>query len=249
MSEETPSFQPHSDEDLARLLEEQMRILRSEAPASQPVAAEKPAEVFTPLTSEPAPEPAFSVPVAEELPDSGIDELFGALLEDTSDVAVVREETVELFQPVVNDEDLELTQPIPTLIHEEVVEVAEVDDHVVMVEETTDVVVEDAHVVAERVISAISLDGDVVAASVMETEWSEPIPSMFGDVEPIPAVIPAPVVADVVEPVTSVVDEQITFVEEETFAVEISAPVENTVTSFGPRPSFDELVFGFQSEQ
>jgi len=198
MSEESESpFQPHSDEELARLLEEQMRAMRSSAPitAPQPTIVAAVEETVSKVESE------------DEL---GIDALFGALLEDTTDIPVVQveaEETVDF--PSIDENSLEHTQPI-SYIHEDVVTVAEVDDLVVVEESITEVavvddhivveetvvedVIEDAQVIAERVLSEISIDGEIVATTISETAGPDPIPQMFVD-SPVSETIAAPIAA------------------------------------------------------
>lgn len=289
MSDNSEStFQPHSDEELARLLEEQMRAMRSSQPvtAPQPVAPEV-ADVFTP---EPVAQPEVEPVVEEEL---GIEELFGALLEDTTDIPVIQTAEVveeEIFVPTVDESLLEHTQPI-TYIHEEVAEVAAVEDQII-VEETvideviddnhsvveatiTEVVIEDAHVVAERVLSEISIDGEIVATTIATSAGADPIPQMFGEaiysppvaqesisVEPIPAAVMdfTPVATEVeVEEVQAVEEpfESNDSVDEVVVEAEVSDEAEediphfrstHTVSSFAPRPSFDELVFGVKSD-
>ena len=256
MSEENEStFQPHSDEELARLLEEQMLAMRAAAPltAPQPVVET----------------PTVAAPQASE-PELGIDDLFGALLEDTTDIPVVQvveEAIIEL--PPVDENSLEHTQPI-TYIREDVVEAAIIDDHIVVEDTVVEEVIEDAHVIAERVLSEISIDGEIVATTVAETAGADPVPQMFGFAEisePVPAPVPAApafsaVVAEEVvaeenldifkeaaaEAVTEVVVEDV-IVEE---VVEIvDAPqlrMNNPINFFAPRPTFDELVFGVKSD-
>lgn len=240
MTENTgSSFEPLSDEQLALLLEEQMRALRGEPaparPAAEPLAplhAVEPDPIF-----EPAVEEAIS-PVEEE-EDEGIAALFGALLEDTAEVELVADVVVAetVVAESIDFDSLGHTQPI-TYLSEEVVTAAVVEDHIVVedtrVEEVfsepvifDDVVVEDAHLIAARVISEISIDGEVVATTVAASAGSEPIPLMFGEAtdavaEPAPLehtpgfaeVFTAAVVADAVipEPVTAkpVISETVT---------------------------------------
>lgn len=241
------TFQPHSDEELARLLEEQMRAMRS----AQPITAPQPVAAFT---SEPV-EPA----AGEEL---GIDDLFGALLEDTTDIPVVQEIVVEeIFVPSVDESTLEHTQPI-TYIHEDVVEAAVVEDHIIVEETVVEAVIEDAHVIAERVLSEISIDGEIVATTISETAGSDPIPQMFGEAvvsEPVVAPVfaasmsytPEPVILDEVrvedEVVEDVIVEEVIVEEFEAPQLRSTNPI-NHINSFSPRPSFDELVFGVKSD-
>lgn len=242
------TFEPHSDEELARLLEEQMRAMRSD----QPVTAPQPVSAYTPESVEPA-------AAVDEL---GIDDLFGALLEDTTDIPVVQETVVEeIFVPSVDESTLQHTQPI-TYILEDVVEAAVVDDHIIVEETVVEVVIEDAHVIAERVLSEISIDGEIVATTISETAGSDPIPQMFGE-----AVVSEPVAAPVFAasmsytPETDILDEvraENVVVEdvivEEIVVEEFDAPQLrstnpiNHINSFAPRPSFDELVFGVKSD-
>lgn len=265
MSEESEStFQPHSDEELARLLEEQMLAMRAATPMTAP----------QPVVGNPS---THSVDEAE--PELGIDDLFGALLEDTTDIPVVQvvQEVIELAP--VDESVLEHTQPI-TYIREDVVEAAVIDNHVIVEETVVEEVVEDAHVIAERVLSEISIDGEIVATTIAETAGSDPIPQMFGFaevVESVPAPVAAvPVVAavefaavdvedDVVifDEVTEVVEEEVipaadnsddvivehVIVDEVVEVVEVpQLRMNNPINSFAPRPTFDELVFGVKSE-
>lgn len=242
------TFQPHSDEELARLLEEQMRAMRS----AQPITAPQPVAAFTSESVEP-------VAVEEEL---GIDDLFGALLEDTTDIPVVEELVVEeIFIPSVDESTLEHTQPI-TYIQEDVVEAAVVEDHIIVEETVVEEIIEDAHVIAERVLSEISIDGEIVATTISETAGSEPIPQMFGEAvvsEPVAVPVfassmsytPEPVILDVVgaeaEVVEDVIVEEVVEEEFETPQLRSTNPI-NHINSFAPRPSFDELVFGVKSD-
>ena len=241
------TFQPHSDEELARLLEEQMRAMRS----AQPITAPQPVAAFT---SEPV------APAAGE--ELGIDDLFGALLEDTTDIPVVQEIVVEeIFVPSVDESTLEHTQPI-TYIHEDVVEAAVVEDHIIVEETVVEAVIEDAHVIAERVLSEISIDGEIVATTISETAGSDPIPQMFGEAvvsEPVAAPVfaasmsytPEPVILDEVrvedEVVEDVIVEEVVVEEFEAPQLRSTNPI-NHINSFSPRPSFDELVFGVKSD-
>lgn len=277
MSDESEStFRPHSDEELARLLEEQMRAMRSSAPITAP----------QPTVSAVPVEPEVAAEVVEEM---GIDELFGALLEDTTDIPVVQVEEEEIvFIPSVDESSLEHTQPI-TYIQEDVVEVAVIDeqivvdetiieaaiidDHIVVEETVVEEVIEDAHVVAERILSEISIDGEIVATTISETAGADPIPQMFGEAvpsEPVAAPVFAASMSYTPEPVVIeeniIVDEVVlednadeeVFIEEvvldEVIVEEFEAPVFrstnpiNQINSFAPRPTFDELVFGVKSD-
>ena len=256
MSEEQSSFQPHSDEELARLLEEQMRLMRGTAPAAHtPVPPAEQVEVSpSPIVESPGPE----FDVVEEAEDTGIDELFGALLEDTSEVVVVQEKVVEQFQPMVDESTLEHTQPI-TYIAEETVTAAVSDDHVVVEDVLVEDVVEDAQVIAERILSEISVDGVVVATTIAENAGPEPIPQMFGEAavsQPVPVVAPPVLISPVqeappVEYSVPIVEEVVEEVVEVDVVVETEVPrvrSNNPLISFAPRPTFDELVFGANSD-
>ena len=256
MSEEQSSFQPHSDEELARLLEEQMRLMRGTAPAAQtPVPPAEQVEV-SPSSVVESPGPEFDV--VEEAEDTGIDELFGALLEDTSEVVVVQETVVEQFQPMVDESTLEHTQPI-TYIAEETVTAAVIDDQVVVEDVLVEDVVEDAQVIAERILSEISVDGVVVATTIAETAGPEPIPQMFGEApvsQPVPVVAPPVLISPVqeappVEYSVPIVEEVVEEVVEVDVVAETEVPrvrSNNPLSSFAPRPTFDELVFGANSD-
>ena len=269
------TFQPHSDEELARLLEEQMRAMRS----AQPITSPQPIADFTPEPSD------VDAEVEEEL---GIDELFGALLEDTTDIPVVQVEEEVVFIPSVDESSLEHTQPI-TYIQEDVVEVAVIDEqivveetiteaaiidnHIVVEETVVEEVIEDAHVIAERILSEISIDGEIVATTISATAGADPIPLMFGEAAasaPIAAPVFAASMSYTPEPVVIegdiIVDEVVlednteeevaveAVVVDEVVVEEFEAPVFrstnpiNHINSFAPRPTFDELVFGVKSD-
>ncbi|MEG2490776.1 MAG: hypothetical protein RSA76_06605 [Aurantimicrobium sp.] len=269
------TFQPHSDEELARLLEEQMRAMRSSAPITAP----------QPTVSAVHVEPVVAAEVEEEL---GIDELFGALLEDTTDIPVVQVEEEVVFIPSVDESSLEHTQPI-TYIQEDVVEVAVIDEqivveetiteaaiidnHIVVEETVVEEVIEDAHVIAERILSEISIDGEIVATTISATAGADPIPLMFGEAAasaPIAAPVFAASMSYTPEPVVIegdiIVDEVVlednteeevaveAVVVDEVVVEEFEAPVFrstnpiNHINSFAPRPTFDELVFGVKSD-
>ncbi|MEG0595829.1 MAG: hypothetical protein RR853_07865 [Aurantimicrobium sp.] len=269
------TFQPHSDEELARLLEEQMRAMRSSAPITAP----------QPTVSAVPVEPVVAAEVEEEL---GIDELFGALLEDTTDIPVVQVEEEVVFIPSVDESSLEHTQPI-TYIQEDVVEVAVIDEqivveetiteaaiidnHIVVEETVVEEVIEDAHVIAERILSEISIDGEIVATTISATAGADPIPLMFGEAAasaPIAAPVFAASMSYTPEPVVIegdiIVDEVVlegnteeevaveAVVVDEVVVEEFEAPVFrstnpiNHINSFAPRPTFDELVFGVKSD-
>lgn len=269
------TFQPHSDEELARLLEEQMRAMCSSAPITAP----QPTVSAVPI------EPEVAAEVEEEL---GIDELFGALLEDTTDIPVVQVEEEVVFIPSVDESSLEHTQPI-TYIQEDVVEVAVIDEqivveetiteaaiidnHIVVEETVVEEVIEDAHVIAERILSEISIDGEIVATTISATAGADPIPLMFGEAAasaPIAAPVFAASMSYTPEPVVIeediIVDEVVlednteeevaveAVVVDEVVVEEFEAPVFrstnpiNHINSFAPRPTFDELVFGVKSD-
>jgi len=269
------TFQPHSDEELARLLEEQMRAMRSSAPITAP----------QPTVSAVHVEPVVAAEVEEEM---GIDELFGALLEDTTDIPVVQVEEEVVFISSVDESSLEHTQPI-TYIQEDVVEVAVIDEqivveetiteaaiidnHIVVEETVVEEVIEDAHVIAERILSEISIDGEIVATTISATAGADPIPLMFGEAAasaPIAAPVFAASMSYTPEPVVIeediIVDEVVlednteeevaveAVVVDEVVVEEFEAPVFrstnpiNHINSFAPRPTFDELVFGVKSD-
>ncbi len=276
MSDDSEStFRPHSDEELARLLEEQMRAMRSSAPitAPQPTVSAVPVE---------------SVVAAEVEEELGIDELFGALLEDTTDIPVVQVEEEVVFIPSVDESSLEHTQPI-TYIQEDVVEVAVIDEqivveetiteaaiidnHIVVEETVVEEVIEDAHVIAERILSEISIDGEIVATTISATAGADPIPLMFGEAAasapiaapvfaasmsytPEPVVIEEDIIVDEVVPEDNTEEEVAVeaVVVDEVVVEEFEAPVFrstnpiNHINSFAPRPTFDELVFGVKSD-
>lgn len=243
------TFQPHSDEELARLLEDQMRAMRMVQPITSPQT----------VAPQPVIEPPSSSPLEEEL---GIDALFGALLDNSQEITVVSEASsedmfleqgvaeevdVEVFIPSVEDISLELTQPL-TFIQEDII-VAEVSTLVVDTDEVTEKLDDDVHQVAERILAEITIDGEIFATTISATAGLEPIPQMFGEPENKLAQAEAPVLL-----ATSIVSESLAkvvtevAVEQESVLVQPHAFPTNHVQSFAARPSFDELVFGTNSE-
>jgi|GEM_PF-3952082 len=203
-------FVPRSDEELARLLEAQLAQMRGQTGEQHRLVV--PAE------------------------DESLDELFGALLEDTTNPIDIPAPAAVVDAPPQAPAFLEpdVTQPITF--------VAESIEETIAVEET--ITVEDV-VVDGALIGEVVIDEVIVATTISETATSTPVPSMFGEADYIAAVLDEP--APAVEPVVSVVSETVV----ETFVVEapsVSVNETNPIISFEPRPSFDELVFGVRSD-
>lgn len=251
------TFQPHSDEELARLLEDQMRAMRMVQPITSPQTVAP--QLVVREVQEPVIEPSSNSPLEEEL---GIDALFGALLDNSQEITVVSESSsedflleeevteeadVDAFIPSVEDMSLELTQPL-TFIQEDII-VAEVSTLVVDTDEVTEKLEDDVHLVAERILAEISVDGEIFATTISATAGLDPIPQMFGEPEIKLVQTEAPVLLATsifsespAEVVTEVA------IEEESVLVQPHAFSTNHVHSFASRPSFDELVFGTNSE-
>lgn len=270
----TSGFTPHSDEELARLLEQQMQAMRAaQAQPSQSVASPEP-ETIPETSSE-----FVLEQTAESVEDDGIDSLFGALLDDSVDEVAEPEVAPEIFvvpEPVSYD-NLDHTQPISYIPNETVEEVVveEVTIEEIIVEQTSDghiesaeiaveaIVVEevieveplseDPHDVASRVLNEISADGAVAATTVAATAAANPIPQMFGEVPEVvsPEVVAPVPVAAIVEQAPPVSYEPQNEVEEA--GVEYLSESQQIlrlkpVNSVAPKLSFDELVFGFNQE-
>jgi hypothetical protein len=251
------TFHPHSDEELARLLEDQMRAMRMVQPITSPQPATS--QLIVREVEEPVIEPPSNSPLEEEL---GIDALFGALLDNSQEIAVVTEASsedflreeevteeadVEVFIPSVEDLSLELTQPL-AFIQEDII-VAEVSTLVVDTDEVTEELEDDVHQVAERILAEISIDGEIFATTFSATAGLDPIPQMFGEPENKLAQAEAPAQlssSTFSESLAEVVTE--VAVEQESILVQPHAFSTNPVHTFASRPSFDELVFGTNSE-
>lgn len=261
MENSESTFQPHSDEELARLLEDQMRAMRMVQTITSPQPATSQLVV---REEEPVIELLSDSPLEEEL---GIDALFGALLDNSQEITVVTEVSsedflleeevteeadVEVFIPSVEDMSLELTQPL-TFIQEDII-VADVSTLVVDTDEMTEQLEDDVHLVAERILAEISVDGEIFATTISATAGLDPIPQMFGEPEIKLAQAEAPVqlesstFSESIAVVAEVVVVTEVAVEQESVLVQPHAFSTNHVHSFASRPSFDELVFGTNSE-
>jgi hypothetical protein len=220
-------FQPHSDEELARLLEEQMKALR-------------------PSTSPSIPEPQDSTVSAElaDTNDTALDELFGALLDDSPSPTPPDTQETVVEKPTIDESALGLTQPI-----EHVSPHTDVEDDL-SVESEQDIMSasvitgfqetdsEDVHVVAERVLNDIDTQGVVVATTIAATASPEPIPEMFGGgaSEVNEMVVDSPAA----KPAFSGSPHQ-------DQAAEFVRRVSRDESGFTARPRFDDLVFGQDS--
>ena len=177
MADEEETFVPRSDEDLARLLEDQMAQLRGQTGEVQPL-------------------PAAPVQVAPAR-DAEMDAIFSALLdeEEPEPVAIIAEsvtvaavvetvvEPVAEFKPVFDEATLAQTEPIdvvpiPSMFSESYSEEAYIEAAlapevvgavaVVAVTETViDEVFEDG-TVEETVIEDITVNGELVEETVIE---------------------------------------------------------------------------------
>jgi hypothetical protein len=213
MSEDNEAqFVPRSDEELARLLESQLAAMRGQSG-----------------------EQAHAEP---DVDDARLDEIFGALLQDTTnpiDIPVVTApaSAAVLIPHFVEPDE---TQPI-SYVSQSIEEALTVEEVVVV-----------GDIVGELVIDEL-----VVATTISATATSIPVPSMFGEAEYIAAVLD--------EPVDSVVEFVRESAVEASFESVFEAVVEpvadlptslpnatNPIVTFEPRPSFDELVFGVSSD-
>lgn len=153
MADDEETFVPHSDEDLARLLEEQMVQLRAETAEVQPIPR-----------------------------DAEMDAIFSALLDEQEPETVVKPVTAD-FKPAVDEDSLAQTVPIdivpiPSMFTESSSEAAyiaaalapEVVEAVAMVavtETVIDHVFEDG-TVEETIIEDVTVDGELVEETVIE---------------------------------------------------------------------------------
>ncbi len=216
------SFVPQSDEDLAQLLEAQLASMRKAAPAPVTPAVRTPSVTFNP-----ADVPEWN----DDADESGIDSLFGSLLDgdpETEAVAVVTEQVVieEIVPQAIPVEPLAVTEPFaygaPDVIEGEEILVEETAvEEILVVEEISQ------HSSEDRPTDSV-LEDVVVATTIAASAGAEPIPAMFSEAEYVSAVLevepPAPaviastlVVTEQLEtplvqdaPVTDVVPEQVT---------------------------------------
>lgn len=217
-------FQPHSDEELARLLEEQMKALR---PSSSPSVPER-QDIFT--STEPA-----------DTNDTALDELFGALLDDSPSPAPTGTQETAGERPDIDESALGLTQPIEYVLAQTEIDPAlsvESEDAILsspdlLESEGSDI--EDVHAVTERVLQDIDTQGVVVATTIAATASPEPVPGMFGGggTEANETVIVSPTVHPA--PIETPQHDQ---------AAEFVRRVSKDESSFNTRPRFDDLVFG-----
>lgn len=264
----SPGFTPHSDEELARLLEQQMQAMRAaQAQPAHPVEQVQEAIELPAVVEEQSDE------------DDGIDSLFGALLDDSTEEepetdAQDAQDAQEVFvvpEPV-SYESLDHTQPISyippvvtqeTEVEEIIVEEIVVEEIVesqtfaessvaqtVVVEEILEVepVSEDPHDVASRILNDISADGAVSATVVAASAAVNPVPQMFGE---------APASTEHIQAESGGLETP-----PKTYSPhsheELEVPSDLTesqqilrlkpVNSQAPKPTFDELVFGFNLE-
>lgn len=220
-------FQPHSDEELARLLEEQMKALRSSTSPSVPERE----EVFTSF------EPA-------DTNDTALDELFGALLDDSPPPAPTGSPEAVDERPNIDESALGLTQPIEYVsAQSELAAVVSVESEEVILSspnllESEGSDIEDVHAVTERVLQDIDTQGVVVATTIAATASPEPVPGMFsvGPTQDNDIFIDALSV----DPASSESPQH-------DQAAEFVRRVSKDESSFHSRPRFDDLVFGQDS--
>lgn len=221
MAENDEAFVPHSDEDLAKLLEEQMRELRAQTgaqptlpPQDAPIARDPELDqIFSALLEGDEPDVEVAkVVVTETIVDEFKSVIDSDSLTQTEPLTIIREEVTAIVvtDPVVDTVD-ESAPPIPPMFAEQVTEadyiaaVMEPEIHVVTVAETVvDTVTEDGSL-DEIVIDEISVDGVLVEETISET-------------------------------ITEVVEDEVVEV--------VAFNATNPITNFERRPSFDELVFG-----
>lgn len=220
-------FQPHSDEELARLLEEQMKALR-------------------PSTSTYIPEPQDAIASAEpaDTNDTALEELFGALLDDTPSPTPPDTPETVVERPTIDESALGLTQPIEHVsLHTDVADALSVEREQVIINaavitDPQESDSEDVHVVAERVLHDIDTQGVVVATTIAATASPEPIPEMFGggatELEEMVVDSPAVNLALRGSP-------------QQDQAAEFVRRVSREESGFSTRPRFDDLVFGQDS--
>jgi hypothetical protein len=220
-------FQPHSDEELARLLEEQMKALR---PSTS--------------TSIPEPQDAISSPEPADTNDTALDELFGALLDDSPSPTPPDTPETLVERPTIDESALGLTQPIehvsPPIDAEDALSVEREQDimSAAVITESQESDIEDVHVVAERVLHEIDTQGVVVATTIAATASPEPIPEMFGGgaIEVNEMVVDSPAAISALSGPP-----------QQDLAAEFVRRVSRDESGFTARPRFDDLVFGQDS--
>ena len=220
-------FQPHSDEELARLLEEQMKALR---PPTSPSVTES--------------QEVFASAETTETSENALDELFGALLDDSPSPTPRGTKESVAERPAIDESALGLTQPIeyvsPHTELDAVVSVKSKEDLLSSpdLSETLHSDSEDLHAVTERVLHDIDTQGVVVATTIAATASPEPVPGMFGGgaTEANEMVIDSPT-ANLASSRSSHQDQ----------AAEFVRRVSRDESVFTARPRFDDLVFGQDS--
>ena len=218
-------FQPHTDEELARLLEEQMKALR---PTSAPTVPER-QDAIT---------PSGSVDTSE----NALDELFGALLDDSPSLSPADPFEAASEKPVIDESALGLTQPIEYVSPEPLVDSAvsvEVEEEVLSSSdplEPGDGDTSDVLAVTERVLQDIDTQGVVVATTIAATASPEPVPGMFG-------MGPSEAAPEMVNdsPATDLLQSNLTLQDQ---AAEFVRRVNQQESGFATRPRFDDVVFG-----
>jgi hypothetical protein len=220
-------FQPHSDEELARLLEEQMKALR---PSASPPVPER-QDVFA--SSEPA-----------NTNDTALDELFGALLDDSPHPTPTETQETVVERPVIDESALGLTQPIEYVSPQSELDavVSVESDEVILSSlgllESEGSDSEDVHAVTERVLQDIDTQGVVVATTIAATASPEPVPGMFG----VGPTQDNDIVIDALS-----VDPASSESSPHDQAAEFVRHVSRGESGFTARPRFDDLVFGQDS--
>jgi hypothetical protein len=220
-------FQPHSDEELARLLEEQMKALR---PSTSPSIPER-QDLF------PSSEPA-------DTDENALDELFGALLDDSPPSTPEGTQETVVERPAIDESALGLTQPIEYVLpHPELDEAVSVESQEAILSssdlsESADIVSADVHAVTERVLNDIDTQGVVVATTIAATASPEPVPGMFG--------VGAPEDNDIVIDAQSL-DLASNQSSPQDQAADFVRRVSRDESGFVARPRFDDLVFGQDS--
>lgn len=227
---EEESFVPRTDEELARLLEEQLSQLRQ-----NPEQATQIPESVSPVESAPAVD--FS---PQDLPEwnegedeNGIDSLFGALLEPaevTDEVSTISEDQA----PEVFDEFLSAPHEAPQeppAVTEPYDYSQELEPEILGQQE----VVQSVGVV--QISSSDATDGiadkTIIATTISATAGPEPIPAMFGDADYISAVMEAQEVPFISAEISDVIiaEEAVSVVQGSDLFSEVSLDNEDDVSS------------------
>lgn len=233
MADDEETFVPRSDEDLARLLEEQLKMLRRDA-----------AEV-TPLAVPPVQDAPIAAQQFQDVStrDIELDEIFNALLDDEAESQGAVVDAVAVASMVTDGE--ETPPPVPA------------DEFKAAADEVPLVQTQPIDVVPIPSMFGEGASDEAYIAAALAPEGASEVAPDF-----VPAVSTVAVTETVIDDlfedgaVEETIIEEVSVdseVVEEVVVHHTIAPVSDStanslVTSFERRPNFDELVFGVSSE-